>query len=522
VGEGGIVAESINATSTTATSTIQGFLDVLGTGANSTSTYSSNLWVKGTLQAGTGSVFLNDSGLVSSDGNINLSRSATSTLGTNGLTIGTNQFVVQQSSGRVGVGTTSPSARISLTGGGTGTGRTFVIADSNNAEILTVLDNGNVGIGTTNPTAKLHIGGTPGSDGIRFPDGTLMTSASVGSAGAVSNAGNAVIDADSDANGIGEVLLRTGGTSRLIVSNGGNLGIGTTSPGTPLSVTGSAVITGTTTAVNFNATNTTGYYIGGTQVLSSTALGSGVTASSLTSVGTLTSGTWQGTAVAVGFGGTGLTGTPTFGQVLRGTGTGYTLVATSTLGIALSDTTGTLAVSRGGTALTTFGGTNTILFTTAADTLSSITTANNGVLVTSVGGVPSISSTIPSATQDNITRTGVLASGSIASGFGAIDIGTDGITAGQASLTGAGTGLSVTNNATIGGTLGVTGLTSLSQASSTRESFFDRIYIGGTATTTISQTAVNLPTGGTYQINGTDVLSSTALGSGVTASSLTS
>ncbi len=32
-------------------------------------------------------------------------------------------------------------------------------------------------IGTTNPTAKLHIGGTAGVDGIKFPDGTLQTTA---------------------------------------------------------------------------------------------------------------------------------------------------------------------------------------------------------------------------------------------------------------------------------------------------------------------------------------------------------
>lgn len=35
---------------------------------------------------------------------------------------------------------------------------------------------GNVGIGAT-PTAKLHVGGTPGVDGIKFPDGTLQTTA---------------------------------------------------------------------------------------------------------------------------------------------------------------------------------------------------------------------------------------------------------------------------------------------------------------------------------------------------------
>lgn len=49
------------------------------------------------------------------------------------------------------------------------------------------------------------------------------------------------------------------------------------------------------------------YKINGTSVLSSTTLGSGVTGSSLTSVGTIGTGTWQGTAVGVAYGGTGAT-----------------------------------------------------------------------------------------------------------------------------------------------------------------------------------------------------------------------
>ncbi len=47
------------------------------------------------------------------------------------------------------------------------------------------------------------------------------------------------------------------------------------------------------------------YKIAGTSVLSASALGSGVTGSSLTSVGTITSGTWNGTDIAVADGGTG-------------------------------------------------------------------------------------------------------------------------------------------------------------------------------------------------------------------------
>jgi hypothetical protein len=58
---------------------------------------------------------------------------------------------------------------------------------------------------------------------------------------------------------------------------------------------------------NFNLLTGLTYKIAGTDVLSATALGSGVTSSSLTSVGTITSGTWSATAIAVNRGGTGAT-----------------------------------------------------------------------------------------------------------------------------------------------------------------------------------------------------------------------
>ena len=50
------------------------------------------------------------------------------------------------------------------------------------------------------------------------------------------------------------------------------------------------------------------------------------------------------------------------------------------------------------------------------------------------------------------------------------------------------TGTIVGESQTLSGTLGVTGLTSLGQASTTRLSVFDTAYFGGTATTTISST----------------------------------
>lgn len=62
----------------------------------------------------------------------------------------------------------------------------FVWADATDADFTATATNqflvrasGGVGVNTDNPTAALHIGGTPGVDGIRFPDQTLQTTAAV-------------------------------------------------------------------------------------------------------------------------------------------------------------------------------------------------------------------------------------------------------------------------------------------------------------------------------------------------------
>jgi len=60
------------------------------------------------------------------------------------------------------------------------------------------------------------------------------------------------------------------------------------------------------------------YRVNGTTVLSGSSLGTGVTGSSLTSVGTLTSGIWNATSISVAYGGTGAT---TLTGLLKGNGT---------------------------------------------------------------------------------------------------------------------------------------------------------------------------------------------------------
>jgi hypothetical protein len=62
-----------------------------------------------------------------------------------------------------------------------------------------------------------------------------------------------------------------------------------------------------TSSEHINLASTKELKINGTSVLSGSTLGSGVTGSSLTSVGTITSGTWTGTTIAIANGGTGQT-----------------------------------------------------------------------------------------------------------------------------------------------------------------------------------------------------------------------
>lgn len=62
-----------------------------------------------------------------------------------------------------------------------------------------------------------------------------------------------------------------------------------------------------TSSEHFDIATGKEYYIAGTSVLSGSTLGSGVTSSSLTSVGTISTGTWNGTTIAIAYGGTGAT-----------------------------------------------------------------------------------------------------------------------------------------------------------------------------------------------------------------------
>jgi hypothetical protein len=133
---------------------------------------------------------------------------------------------------------------------------------------------------------------------------------------------------------------------------------------------------------NVNVATGKQYEINNVSVLTSTTLGSSVVNSSLTSLGTVSTGTWNATTIAVNKGGTGLTsytvgdivyasGSTTLAK-LAGIATGNALVSGGVgtapswgkIGLA-THVSGTLPVSSGGTGVTASTGTGSVVLSTS-------------------------------------------------------------------------------------------------------------------------------------------------------------
>ncbi|MEK7600187.1 MAG: hypothetical protein AAB462_04095, partial [Patescibacteria group bacterium] len=159
--------------------------------------------------------------------------------------------------------------------------------------------------------------------------------------------------------------------------------------------------------------------------------------------------------------------------------------------------TGTLSVGNGGTGATTFTG-DGIVFGNGTGALQVTAAAANSVLVTNGSNVPSLSQTLPTAVQGNITSTGALVSGSIASGFGTIT-----------------TGNTITGT-TLNGTTGIN--TGIGAGTQRIDSTGNLVNIGSVTTsgaisggTTITAVGNINTTGGAFQLNGADINTSGTL-----------
>ena len=192
------------------------------------------------------------------------------TNGTNGTFTSGNVAMAIDSTGNVGIGTTTPNAPLTvqgtsgnilnLTNNGTSelsvdsSGNVVSVGNINGSNITAsgnlITQNGGIGTGITGHALTINNIGfsVAGATSITLAPGTLSQSTGIGTAVAITptinQSGTAAYTAlyiNPTENGVGSgtnYLLNAavGGTSKMVIQNNGNVGIGTTAPGTPLEV----------------------------------------------------------------------------------------------------------------------------------------------------------------------------------------------------------------------------------------------------------------------------------------------
>jgi hypothetical protein len=185
----------------------------------------------------------------------------------------TERMRIAAGTGYVGIGTTSPYGRLSITGAGSSAGKAFVISDSSNVEIFNVSDYGRVGVNTTEPSGTFTVVGSVGSAPANNALTTMRLISSTASGVGVGpsllfrgQTGNSTAEygfagiqgakesaTASNYDGYMALFTQRGSSAALTeavrITSQGRVGIGTSTPGAVLEVAGATQITGTSGGV---------------------------------------------------------------------------------------------------------------------------------------------------------------------------------------------------------------------------------------------------------------------------------
>ncbi len=323
--------------------------------------------------------------------------------------------------------------------------------------------------------------------GISISGGTIsatgLTTSNLSSTAGITNAQLA-----SSTTTLGSTLMSLGGTVTSVtglssVSSTGFTGALTGNASTATTLATARNINGT--AFNGSADIT---IIADAGTLSGTTLKSTVISSSLTGVGTITSGTWNGSTLAVAYGGTGVTTSTGSGNVVLSTspnlvtpnlGTPSSATLTNATGLPIAT-----GVSGLGTGIVSF------LATPTSSNLISAVTDETGTGALVFANTPTlVSPVIGAATGTSLSLTGTLS-------------------AGTSSVTSS----TISGNETVGGTLGVTGATTLTALTTTGAATFSstvKISTGAAAGKVLTSDASG---NATWQNTGGTVVTMSATG----------